>query len=259
MEPFAIFSQNSILAIVGAGGKTSLMFYLSRALPWNCLLTTTTKVGLGQIQQADACVSFEEFQKNPQGHSELKSIWVSPGLSVAQQKISGFTLEQFSQFAAAAEGLGRVILNEADGAHCRHLKAPNATEPVIPVETTHVLNLVGIDVIGEPLNAENVHRLPEFLAITGGQPGALIDEKMIARAVLHPLGGFKNAPAGSRKILVINQVDSPDRIRRAESLAELVIHDGGKTAVDQVWLTCLDPQRKPGEKKIIKTYGTYEN
>ena len=49
-----MLTQDSVTAIVGAGGKTSLMLYLARMVPRTCLITTTTKVGSDQILEADA-------------------------------------------------------------------------------------------------------------------------------------------------------------------------------------------------------------
>ena len=250
LNPFESFTQQSVISLVGAGGKTSLLFYLGQSLPWNCLLTTTTKVGTDQIQQADCITSFHAFRSDPACVSDNKMTWVSPDPAKPERKVEGFSLDQFSQFAEIAVKIPMPILVEADGAHCLHLKAPAENEPVIPDETTHVLDVIGIDVVGKRLGQETVHRLPHFMKITESREGDLIDAEMIMRAILHPSGGFKNAPDQCRKIVVLNQADTPDKIEQAENLAELVLPRG----IDEVWITCLSPDRDKNNRGILKTY-----
>lgn len=214
------------------------------------MLTTTTKVGTDQIQQADCITSFHEFRSDPAHTSENKMTWVSPDSAKPERKVEGFTLDQFRQFAEIAAKIPMPILIEADGAHCLHLKAPGENEPVIPDETTHVLDVIGIDVIGKRLRQETVHRPAHFMQITESQEGDLINAEMIMRAILHPFGGFKNTPELARKIVVLNQADTPDKIEQAEKLADLVLPQG----IDEVWITCLSPDIDKNNRGILKTY-----
>ena len=250
MNPFESFTQQSVISLVGAGGKTSLLFYLGQALPWNCLLTTTTKVGSDQIRQADCITTFHAFRSDPAHTSENKMTWVSPDPAQAERKVEGFSLDQFSRFAEIATKIPMPILVEADGAHCLHLKAPGENEPVIPDETTHVLDVIGMDVIGKRVGQETVHRPAHFMKITESREGDLIDAEMILRAILHPFGGFKNTPELARRIVVLNQADTPDKIEQAEKLAEMVLPRG----IDEVWITCLSPALDKNNRGILKTY-----
>ncbi len=230
-----LFNKRSILSIVGAGGKTSLMFYLARHLPWNCLATTTTKVGSGQIQTADRVGTFESFMGDPALFAGVKVAWVSPPPDAQTGKISGFTPLEFRWFAAVARSLPMPIINEADGAHCRHIKAPSDFEPVIPEETTHVLHLTGLDVLDQPIDERTVHRVEIFTEITGTKHGQLLDDAILVRNILHPGGGFKNTPPGAKRIAVLNQADTPERIKRGLNIAESLIDKG----IDSVWITSL--------------------
>jgi len=71
--------------------------------------------------------------------------------------------------------LGKIdyIIIEADGAARKPIKAPNATEPVIPPNTTLVIAIVGIDALNKELNSENAFR-PEIIS---GLTGLLMNEK----------------------------------------------------------------------------------
>ena len=53
---------------------------------------------------------------------------------------------------------GACLLNEPDGSRGRGFKAPAPHESAIPPETTLVVPVVGADVLGQPLDAEHVHR-----------------------------------------------------------------------------------------------------
>ena len=248
MNSFESVTERSILSIVGAGGKTSLLFYLAEVLPWNCLVTTTTKVGRDQISSADRIVSFSEFLAAPDHFSGDKIVWVSPAPEQDYPKVKGFDPAQFSEFAEAARKIRMPILVEADGAHRLHLKAPAENEPVVPAESDHILDVVGLDVIGLTISERTVHRLSQFLKITGYREGDIIDESVICRAILHPQGGFKNAPQGCCKIAVLNQADTAERIKHAENISNYLLKHG----VDEVWITSLDPETDKNKRGIIK-------
>lgn len=229
------FEQPSVISVVGAGGKTSLMFYLARMLPGSVITTTTTKVGYDQIKAADRSLTFDQFMSDPESCLKTRVNWVSRELDESQRKISGFSPMEFRWLAAVALPLGLTIINEADGAHCRHIKAPSVFEPVVPEETTHVLSLVGLDTIGLEINDENVHRSELFCEITGTAPGMMLTEEIILKAYGHPQGGFKNAPLLARKIAVLNRADSEERKAIGARIAARLLADG----VDEVWLSSL--------------------
>jgi len=243
-------TQDSVTAIVGAGGKTSLMFYLARMIPRTCLITTTTKVGSDQIQEADARFRYLEFLMSNTPVYPKRIIWVSPDLSPTNTKISGFGLDQFSEFAAVAKKRKLPVIVEADGAHLRHMKAPALHEPVIPVETNFLLHVTGMDVLGKPADELNVHRLPFFLDVTGLREGDILNEESIIRLLLHPEGGFKNCPSFCKKIAVLNQVDTSDLMDAAYRISEVLLKNG----IDDVWMSRLFPGKDAFIRSLKKNY-----
>ena len=128
------------------------------------------------------------------------------------------------------------ILNEADGSRMRPFKAPAEHEPVIPVDTTLVVLVVGADVFGKPLDADHVHR-PELISALSGAPlGTPITPEIVAFVVAHRDGGCKGVPAGARVFVAINKVESlPDR-KPARETAEHLLRDG---AIHGVVLTTM--------------------
>src|SRR5438132_1535245 len=106
-----------------------------------------------------------------------------------------------------------------------------AHEPVIPVETTLVVPVVGADVFGQPLDADHVHR-PELVSALSGAPlGTPITPEIVARVLAHPDGGRKGVPPGARVVVLINKVESlPDR-KPARETAERLLRDPAIHAV----------------------------
>ncbi len=237
--------RNSIVSIAGAGGKTSLMFFLSRTLPFPCLTTTTTKVGFDQIAAADLCLTYSDFAAFPQRLTGKKVIWVSPELDPEKSKISGFSCASFSRFARLAASMDLPVVNEADGAHGRHIKSPAAHEPVIPAETTVLLHLTGLDVLGKPVSEEVVHRPGQFMKITGAGQNDLLTDDLVIRNILHPQSGFTGVPPGCRKIAVLTQADTAEREAHGRNIAERLLSSG---MLDCVWITRLFPLR---DRQII--------
>src|SRR5262247_4717798 len=92
-------------------------------------------------------------------------------------KAEGIPVELFAKLRAWFPSA--CLLNEADGSRMRPFKAPAAHEPVVPVETTLVVPVVGADVFGRPLDAEHVHR-PELVGALSGAPlGAPITPEIV--------------------------------------------------------------------------------
>nr|MDJ0867356.1 hypothetical protein [Myxococcota bacterium] len=52
----------ALIAIVGGGGKSSLMFALARELPGRAVMTTTTRIFAAQLELADAVCAADDPQ-----------------------------------------------------------------------------------------------------------------------------------------------------------------------------------------------------
>ncbi len=200
-----------IISIAGAGGKTTLMIKLSHLLIPS-VMTTTTKVGADQILAADRCFDFSSFKTN----SGYGSVWVSPSLKPVNGKIIGFTPEEFIKLAEICRAEHYSLICEADGASRRHVKAPNEHEPVIPEITDMCVYVVGMDIIGKPMNGDNVHRPEIFSLLTGFEYGEEIDAECLVRLLDHPCGGLKNIPDNALKVIYLTHVNSDKRYHAAE-------------------------------------------
>ncbi len=228
-----------VVALVGGGGKSTAMFRLAREMVdkgGQAITTTTTKIFGAQIALSPAHVFGDEVTRESvaaalAAHGQVLVIGAT---DAGTGKAEGVSVDLFRRLRAWFPGV--YILNEADGSRMRPFKAPAAHEPVIPVETTLVVIVVGADILGKPLDADHVHR-PELVAALCGEPlGAVIMPETVARVLAHPEGGRKGVPAGARVVALINKVESlPDRTAVRET-AECLLRE---RAIDSVVLAAV--------------------
>src|SRR5688500_1254655 len=113
-----------------------------------------------------------------------------------------------------------LVLMKADGSRGRSLKAHDAEEPVVPLDTGLVVAVVGIDAWGMPLDAEHVHHHERFAARTGMEPGDRLEDDAFYAALADPAGYRAGLPPSARYVVFLNQVDRPVRVAVAQRLAE---------------------------------------
>jgi probable selenium-dependent hydroxylase accessory protein YqeC len=115
--------------------------------------------------------------------------------------------------------LADYFLVEADGAAGRPVKAPASHEPVIPLSTTDLIGVIGINALGLSLQEENVFRSEIFSRLTGLNLGEKIGTEALSLLICHPEGLFKGAPPGCRRHLFINKAEDSNSIEMAEEFA----------------------------------------
>lgn len=229
-----------IVSLVGAGGKTSLMFRLAEELSGageTVLTTTTTRIMMPTPEQSSQVILATSPEAVLSGSRRLllKSPHVcaaSPGPQDVPGKITGFLPHHIDSLWAS--GLFRWILVEADGAAHKPLKAPADHEPVLPLSSRLVIGVVGLRILGKPLDKNQVFRHEHYARITGLSPGAPVTEASIAAAALHENGIFKNAPAPARKILFLNAGDYPESRASAKAVAAILIAARKDTPIERV-------------------------
>ena len=184
-------------ALVGSGGKTTLLWHLSaclRPLPGVCtLVTTTTKIGepppafYDQFVAADALAGFV-----PQ-----------PGLTLSGERIEGEKLAAppLASLALAVHNFDHVLL-EADGAHERPLKGWAPYEPVVPAWTELTVGVVPLWPLGRAATPDLIHRFPAFSRLTGVAEGEPLTTAHLEAAVAGAGGLF--AKACGRRVLFLS-------------------------------------------------------
>jgi molybdenum cofactor cytidylyltransferase len=214
--------RGDIIALVGGGGKTSTMFRLGTELAgesWRVVMTTTTHIGADQASAAPHAAILPH-----QGATNLdptlftsSPILLTGPINPQTNKATGLDPNVVDQMISALKA--DVVLNEADGARLLPFKAPAEHEPAISRGTALVVPTVGIDVVGQPLDAEHVHRPERVAALSSAVPGQPVTLQTVAAVLSHPQGGLKNVPAQARVVVLINKVRSAAQREMAEQLA----------------------------------------
>lgn len=214
--------KNSIVSIVGAGGKTTLMFQLAKELKekGTVLVTTTTKIYMPKEGQYDyLMVGNPSVAASTKGCEEekqreflepdfrKKGIWVYGEHINEDHKLTGLGDEKLRDMIADFD----YVLIEADGSKGKPLKGWREDEPVISNFTTCTIGVLSAQTLGMDIKEENIHRLERFL----GKHQGKISEADLIKVIFQPKGLFKNF--NGRKILYINQIDQ-EEIRRKTSV-----------------------------------------
>jgi probable selenium-dependent hydroxylase accessory protein YqeC len=228
-------------ALVGAGGKTTLMTLLCKELRGSGIVTaasTTTKVHVDEARRFP-CLLLMEEERDPDEAigrclNRHGSVFIGRRL-LANGKVEGVSCE-------AADGLffrrdlGCLIV-EADGAARMPVKAPAEHEPVVPSSATHVVALIGLEAMDKPFEPQRVFR-PEILAsLTGLKDGDRLSPEAVGRLFLHPLGLFKGSPEGASRIAFVNKADLAHDQGSARRLASILLSEG--RAIERVILGSL--------------------
>lgn len=143
--------SKACIAVIGAGGKTTAVRSLARRLSgFSVLWTTTTHIYPAAPEDC-------RLRLTDPTAEELAAALAEPGVVCAGvsagEKLTALSPESW----AAACRVADYIVCEADGAHRLPLKLHRADEPVVPAETTHVLAVLGLSALGQPVR-DVVHR-----------------------------------------------------------------------------------------------------
>ena len=208
--------ERGLVALVGGGGKSTLLFRLGRELAAggkHVVLTTTTKMGRDQVAEDLRVCETVECAAQP----SLRPIMLVTGGDT--HKITGPQPEELDRLYE--ERALDFLIVEADGAHGRPLKAPADHEPVVPSLSTTVVIAIGVDAVGMRLD-EASHRVERATAFSGLAPDHLLTATDCAAILVHPSGALRTAPEAARVLVAITKVSSPDQQKAAGIIANRV-------------------------------------
>lgn len=150
------YKKTPVIAIVGAGGKTTTALRLIEELKERGLtpiLTTTTHM---MCPDTPDFIGEEDLEQVKTALGTYGSAWI--GIPGARKRIGAVSEQFFSKLC----GLEVPIIVEADGARMNPFKIPAEWEPVIPKQTTIVIGVMGLSALGCPI--KNVCYRPEDVA-----------------------------------------------------------------------------------------------
>ena len=213
-----------VITLIGGGGKTSLMFLWARCLQeqgFSVVTTTTTKLcdetrpGFSFVQP-ESLDAAKLLLKNSRTADEI--LVLTGEVLPAIGKLSGIPSDWIDELSR--EYPSTVFLVEGDGSAGRSLKGHLAHEPVIPACTSLLVPVVGLDVLGKPLDSENVHRPEIFAEITGVKPGDTIDQAAVIAILLQEKGYLLQAPKSATVLPFFNKAENPPLWKAGRTLAQ---------------------------------------
>jgi len=226
--------QNTVMAFVGAGGKTTAMFKAARELSTGpdrslprktALVTTTTHLGAWQAGLADQVIyldSLPEISKLEMNFPTGVTLLIG---EENNNRLSGLSADKLEKVRRIAEERNMPLLVEADGAKSRPLKAPGEHEPAIPEFSKHVVVVVGLSGIGKQLSREWVHRPEIFAELSGLNVGDEITIEAMVKVLRNNEGGLKNIPITAHRVLLLNQADNVNLQAQGRSISDQLLND----------------------------------
>ena len=206
----ALDVRKGVTAIIGAGGKTTLLLALARELARTArvIVTTTTHIRPSEAEIAAA------LEKHP---------CVCVGKPAKEGKITAADVP----VRTLAE-LADYVLVEADGAHGRPAKAHADYEPVVPPEANQTILVFGLSALGQPIRA-CVHRPAIFAARCGVSEDDLLTPELAAT--------FINDETPHTRVL-LNQADTAERLALGRGMAAMLRGPVCLGALQKEWIIC---------------------
>ena len=181
------FEKSQLVAVVGAGGKTTIIHMLARelsALGYRVVITTTTHM----MKPERDCYEWENMPELQPGDVIYLGADCENGKIMKPKELSFVTLKERAD----------MILVEADGSKKMPLKVPAEHEPVIPKETDLVIGVLGFHSVGRRVK-EVSHRVSDVEAFLQKKGEDLVTVKDLKAISFHKQG-------------LLKQVKSPYRI-----------------------------------------------
>ena len=171
--------DRGVTAVMGSGGKTSLLYQLAEELRprGTVLLATTTHI-----------------MKPPQYPFAVTALAAYGAACAGSYTPEGkLTAPSFGGWQQAAD----FVLVEADGSKRLPAKAHETWEPVLPPERTRTVCVLGASAFGQPIR-QAAHRPAIYARLAGAPWSAAITPEMAARVI---------CAEGLCDIIYVNQVD----------------------------------------------------
>lgn len=210
-EKFNI-KKGDIITVTGAGGKTSLIYLLSKELSkkGKVLITTTTKI---YIPPKEKFESLEIIEERIKIFGDNKNIFVI-GKSILGNKIIGVDYQDIERLKEKFD----YILVEGDGAKEKILKDWNETEPCIFPSSIKVIGVINLNILDLKINEENIHRFEIFKRNYSEYLEKKLDLNFLIKFILK--GKFFHNSLNSEKYIFFNEVNTVERKEIVEKIRD---------------------------------------
>ena len=204
---------HSVISIVGAGGKTTIMMQLAfeqKSLSKKVFVTTSTHI-YEPIQYGSVDEEVKAIIKKLR-----KDHLVIAGVRASEGKITALKEDIYFEVLKEAD----VTFVESDGSRRFPAKVPSVKEPVILEKTTDILIVMGLSSLGMTLK-EGCHRceLAEEFLSKGGED-RLTEEDLVSIIRLKYLRPLHEKYPGVKIRCLLNQVDNEKLLAKAKEMAK---------------------------------------
>ena len=207
--------EKGVTALIGGGGKTTLMYTLAEELRRRGTVLVTTSTHIQRPEQYPTLLTADA--------AAVTAALATHGVvCVAGETAEGKLCAPALSFELLA-ALADFVLVEADGSKRLPQKAHAPHEPVIPPNTCRTVYVVGADGFGHPIR-QVCHRPERYAALCGAAEDDIVTPALEA-AVLH-------AEGYDTGWVYINKVETPSDWANAEALAALL---PGKAVAGSLW------------------------
>jgi molybdenum cofactor cytidylyltransferase len=216
--------RGDVVALVGAGGKTSTLIALGHELVeegWRVLATTTMHMEPEQTRLMPYTLTCDSAGQRFTRALEKHRFVFACGQRFWDQ-VAGAPPEWFGWALDSLDA--DVLLVEADHANGLPLKAPQPYEPLIPPETSLVVPIASLAALGQPLDEEHVYNAEALTEHFGFYPGNPVMAPWIAQTLRDEELGLRGVPEGARVVGLLNAVPESGYLRlRAHLIARMIL------------------------------------
>ena len=216
-------ARGSCIALLGGGGKTALLHKLAAEIAKyypSVLQTSLTKTAFHQsdkpliLNEIDiAKLKSQKFDRNP--------LFII-GEKITNEKLKGISETDLDIIRHQFD----ITIFECDGARNKPLKVHTEYDPIVPDFTTHVIIIVGADVINTRVSDGLVHRPELFCKMWNVKPAFQVDTDFIVKVLTSDDGYHAKIPNNMEIVYFVNKWDGNQK--NAEDLAKTIYQKTGK-------------------------------
>lgn len=216
-------NKEKIISIVGAGGKTTLLFTLANEVRNSkVLVTTTTKIYVPAQKDYDYIFigSLDGLDYRYPCNTGINVLGSEVNF---ENKIVGISDKELSKIYSKYD----YCFIEADGSKRKKLKGWNHNEPVVSDFTEITIGVLDVKSLAMKVEEENIHRLEKFIELTGAIKGEFVNSDHLISLIFNSNGLFKNSIG--RRILFINKVETDQDVEAVNNLLEKIKRENLKS------------------------------